>query len=121
MSRKTIKKNRKNFCTACHSEAGILLVTLPSNMFRRTRTEDEQEQYDKMIKEKSDAEVRLTLKEIKHEQKKLQHRLCPKCIEPLQKKFGTDKNKKLVAVNMWGQGKQSNFFTKIRDRLSKNR
>lgn len=97
--KKTIKKNKKHFCTGCHAEAGLLLVTLPSNMFRRSRTEKEQLVYNELI-----ADRNLTLKEIKYEQKKVQHRLCPKCIEPLQNKFGTDKNGRTVAVNMWGQG-----------------
>lgn len=114
MSKKVIKKNKKNFCTGCGTEAGLLLVSLPSDRFLRPRTEKEAEWFN----EKADAKA-VTEDVLFTDVQRRKQRLCPQCIKPLQKLFHKNTDGKIVPVNMWGKGKQSKLFAKLRNAVSK--
>ena len=97
MSKKVIKNKTKK-CTGCGSEAGLLLVTLPSNIFLRPRTKKETAWIKSLHKTKM-----MKFEHLRADKIKRRVKYCPECIKPLQKKFGTDQDGKPVPVNMWGQ------------------
>ena len=96
MSRKRIKPQKR--CTKCHSEAGILLITLPKNVFLRPRTEAAEKVFRGLIDAKS-----LTFDDIKLDQRRRRLHLCPDCIKPYRKKYGFTKRGDAKPVGMWGQ------------------
>lgn len=103
MSKKTIKNKTKK-CTGCGAEAGLLLVTLPSNVFRRPQT-DAEKKYMAQLKDTG----ALTFNELKQDQRRRKVRYCPDCIKPVRKKFGKVQNTKSqwcgedLPVGLWGQ------------------
>ena len=90
MSKLKIKK-REHKCTACGAEGGILLVTMPRNLYLRPRTESESAAYEQLVKDFSEGLVDSTaLMEFHRKDKKARTiRLCKEHLKPYWKQQGT--------------------------------